>query len=326
MKPYTFTLILLFAGLHAFGQLRQGDVTLSFSDRMYLSPIPAPAGLSDQLSGIRTYPGTATVAHIAPKAFRMVSERLGVGGQLIVVGGLGGGFPLIASLAPAVRYYFHNDARRMWYGSLGPTFLWNDTWSYGVQLGGGLQIPVASSVLFSPNLVLDYGGERVIPVLEAGIELLLGNNRGPAERRAPELHQGSFLLGASSFQLSAVKDLQNWSMDLSAHYFVLRRFALSGRVLANVSRLEADGENWTTAGHIEPGIGLRYYWNAGQSLLWFTDVAIDFGTYSSGTLAGGVNYFVGQHLALEYGLYLQSSLDNNPVFGQSFGMRLYWGQ
>ena len=62
MKPYTFTLILLLAGLHAYGQLRRGDVLLSFSDRLYTSPIAAPAGLADQYSGIRTYPGVATFA------------------------------------------------------------------------------------------------------------------------------------------------------------------------------------------------------------------------------------------------------------------------
>lgn len=326
MKPCTFTLILLFAGLQAFGQLRKGDVLLSFSDRLYFNPILAPSGLSDQISGIRTYPGVASFIHLSPEAYLMVSDRVGVGGELVAIGGLGGGSSVVAAFSPAVRYYFHNGARQLWYASVGPIFVWNDSWSYGVQVGGGLQIPVASSVLFSPGLSLDYGGERITPILQAGVELLLGNDRAADAGVSPELQRGSFLLGASSAQLSFFEGQQNVSLDVSAHYFLLRRFAVAGRLLANVYRQGNYGRFLDVNAHLEPGLGLRYYWNAGQPLLWFTDAAIDFGDYTAATLTGGVNYFVGEHLALEYGLFVQTSQTRTPVFGQSFGMRLFWGE
>ena len=256
----------------------------------------------------------------------MLNDRLALGGAVTALGGLGSGYPLVAVLAPAVRYYFHNRERRMWYGSLGPTIAWNDYWTFGVQLGGGLHVPVAESVLFSPSLLFDYGGERIVPVLTAGIELLLGNTRATGEGRAPLLERGGLLLGTSSVQFRRVRELQDWSVDLSAHYFLLRRFALSARVLAGITRTGTIGREGSVSSQVDPGFGLRYYWNAGQPLLWFTDTAIDFGDYTAATLATGVNYFVGQHLALEYGLFLQTTQSRTPVVGQSFGVRLYWGE
>ena len=326
MRPYTLTLFLLLAGLTARAQLQRDDWLISFSDRVTITPIPAPAGLSDQLAGIRTYPGRATAAYLSPAAAYLFREDWAVGARLTAILGAGSGFGGGLQAEPFLRRYFVNRQSWMLYGELGPRIdlSIDDGTSFAVSGSVGVHLPVQSGLLLTPVLRTFFDGDRVTPTLDLGFFLRFGANSAPKETYLP-LKRGTVLLGASSFGLTQQRSYWAYEVELSGHYFPLDRLAVGLRVLGAGYGWRGGSPFDGSESSFTPGIGLRYYLPGDDRLRWFAETGVDLtdeGVVPN--LTAGVNYFLTPRVAVEYGLLVQDAL-STVVIGQSAGFRVAIG-
>ena len=323
MKPYTLTLFLLLAGFSLRAQLQRGDWLLSFSDRVNFNPVPAPAGLSDQLAGIRTYPGASTAIYLSPQAHYLFRDRWAVGGGATSIFGFGSGVNGGVLLEPVLRHYLVNRAPWMLYAQLGPQFRYSTEDGVAVPVAGGLgvHLPVDSAILLTPALTASFDGDRVTPSFDLGLTLLFGRGSTTAEFAAP-IARGRTMLGSSSLSITQGRTFWAYQAEVSGHYFLSDRLALGLRLLGSGYRFRAGGE---ADSEFTPGLGLRYYLRPAGRLYGFGEVGLDFtGEGAKPHAVVGIDYFILPRIAVEYGLPFQESL-NRITFGQSAGFRILLG-
>ena len=327
MKPYTLTLFLLLAGLGLRAQLQRGDWLVSFSDRVNFNPVPAPAGLSDQISGIRTYPGASTAVYLSPQAHYLFRDRWAVGSGATAIFGFGSGVNGGLLLEPVLRHYLVNRAPWMLYAQLGPQFRYSTEDGVAVPVAGGLgvHLPVDATILFTPAFTASFDGDRVTPTFDLGLTLLLGRGGTTGELTHP-LVRGRTMLGASSLSATQGRTFWAYQAEISGHYFLMDRLALGLRLLGSGYRFRAGGE---ADSKFTPGLGLRYYLPGNYlgvaRIHAFAELGLDF-TEQGGMPHGiiGADYFILPRVAVEYGLLVQKSL-NRFTFGQSAGFRILLG-
>ncbi|WP_116125458.1 outer membrane beta-barrel protein [Lewinella sp. IMCC34183] len=276
-----------------------------------------------------------------------------VAGAGVSVGGTSsGGFDAAVALSPYLRYYLINRPNLLLFGeastALGLGSEGFNTSDY-VPLRAGVQFPVATNVLLTPELTYTVGPGANRLAATFGIDLLLGRNNRPDERATGSFAAGDLLLGGQLASLSLQRNYYAGVLSGGGHYFLSPRFAVGAGLTLQQSRFTSDfnapsGDNVYRQTQIGGGLSARYYLNQERHLLWFLEAGGTYGrrsdkspftpdtdSYSELGLLGrvGAHLFVRDNIGLEitpelryrherYAIGNRSGVSLGMSFGVSF--------
>ena len=321
----TFTLALLLVSFFALAQVQQGDRIITLNNDVDLYTGSDFATFRYDVEGRSTLGGVALTLGYALTDRFVIGSSLGSGGAYSPSPtSSGDGFSSYSlGLRPYLRYYAVNSPQMGVFGQVSAPVGYGDSEFYGfssLTSTVGLQFPVAPHVLLGPTINYFAQEGRNQLSFAARLELVLGRTT-EEESLVPAFHKGAIMLGGQVGELSFAKRSSAAEVTVGGHYFLSDRFA--GGVTLGYSGVRlGDGGSGTDFGLSGFGgsIGLsgRYYLTTARRLVWYLagGAEYQFQSYRFGSsfnrddedvsttnliAAGGVQYFVRQNIALEFG-------------------------
>ena len=347
MKNHFFLLFACLLSGAGFGQIVRGDHLISLSDlsrqtvrRQAISfPVPfAAAGVH------RNSFDNETIAYLGASHDYAITNRFMLGATVEAAFDLRNG-GRSSALQPRVRYYALNRSSVMAYVDAGTLLQYERDFSSTFEvlnLGLGVHLPLTDALLLSPRYGFTVREGKNISSFGVSLDFLL-NRRADAPAAVASFQKGDIMLGAGGLRLSAQDGLLGTSFTLGAQYFLLDRLAVgvqlgqqgdyfrfSSQPVADADRLNLSNQHAAAS--------VRYYFNQGRRLAWYTDVAFGYHWSSIGgnvslpdartdsnlflNFGGGVQWFLRDKLAIEVGPQVRQRLpEDDWLIGAHFGLR-----
>ena len=333
---HSLTLLFLVFTLSVRAQVARGDllITLPGPPDLFTSPDLARAIYNSS----NHYRSLSLGAHLG----YALSHRLVIGASSYIYGRH---FPAntpqfsefsdwSVGLSPYLRYYAIKTPRLGIYGEVSSPFQYASSGGFygfnALTLTGALQLPLSPRVRLGPALSYATSERNHALNLLARLEVILGKAPGQwAEERTPSFRRGMVMLGGQHGRISLAGGTFSLQLGVGGHYFLTDRFAAGLLVGGYIQeRRENSSSQERVAGELlyYTTISGRYYLSTQRRVRWFTEFGTAltrqtkyrrptsqaFGDSSrngiqlTGTLGG--QYFLRDHLGLEFGPQLQRTL------------------
>ncbi|CAH1002460.1 hypothetical protein LEM8419_03339 [Neolewinella maritima] len=282
------TLLLLFLSISCIhAQIQRGDILLTLGGIGGLNRGGTIGGASYD-----TKFDAATV-YVLPTFGYALTDRIVLGGTTGFMASMGLGANTVFYLNPYARYYVLNKEKLSAFAQVSTGFSAD---SDGVSLfdelnlGMGLQFPVAPGILFGPTIDYTLGGRRNTVNFGANFEIRLGSNTRPEEPVVAGFRKGSIMLGSQFVSASFRKNIAQGGIAIGGHYFLTDRLTAALYLGGGASDFEFGTSSQPRSyrsGSFSIDLGSRYYLTTRKRLVWFAEGGAGFRRSSFTSVAIG---------------------------------------